>query len=91
MTKKPGPMDDIKKMVPINESDLKVKVVRALNLAGMDWVEDVKLQWYLRVPNWRISGFTGTPPNDAASVRALSHPAIVELQKQYALMPPKPN
>jgi AcrR family transcriptional regulator len=35
----------------IHNSDLKLKVVRALNLAGLDWVEDVKLERHLRVPN----------------------------------------
>jgi hypothetical protein len=59
------------------------------NLAGLDWVEDVKLQQHLRVPNWRILGFTGLPPNDGAAVRALSHPSVIELQKQFVLISPK--
>jgi hypothetical protein len=92
MTKKPRPrkskaFDDINQLTPIKDGDLRRKIIKALKEAGFDWLRDVELARQLQVPNWRIYRVVGVAPNGEEAFKVLNHPAVVELQKRFALLP----
>jgi hypothetical protein len=74
---------------PIDEQELTALVHRTLHEAGYTWVQSVTLEWKaLQIPNWRILRFSGSEPAPGHGVRMLSHPAVKDLQKEYALLGP---
>ena len=62
-------------------------MVEALKAAGFDWLQDVELASQLQIPNWRIYQIVGADPDGKEAFPVLNHPAVVNLQKQYALLP----
>lgn len=80
-------LDDLG-LTPIKYDDLRQKVLSALRDAGFDWLQNVELASHpLQRPNWSVRKFAGLPPDGSTGFELLTHPTVIDLQKQYARLP----
>jgi hypothetical protein len=94
-TKAPLPRSNLKKTIQIKdkrvgktEDELTKIVLDTFKEAGFDWVESVTLERRpLQIPNWRILRTSGHAPDANAPIKVITHPKVVGLGFEFALLP----